>query len=364
MSASSTTESLAGDFTAIPVVDLAAGRESPEARAALADEVRAICHRVGFFTIVNHGVPAEFVDAYFDALQRFFALPEREKSRIDKSLSRHFRGWERVGAELTDNRPDYREQLDVSTENPPYPPDAVPVYLRLDGPNQWLPEDVLPGFRGLVNEFFVRLGAVADDLMSLLSSGLGLAPDHFAGVFGERPLSFAKLISYPPTPSGEAGVNAHHDAGFLTILLQHEVGGLQAQNPRGDWIDVVPTPGAFVVNLGEMLQEMTGNYFVATTHRVITEQARFSSGYFHGPDLRTRLDPLPLDPSFAAAVAASERHSRAGFMAKRDELVAGKDGISSTGAGVFGQQMWNYYVRSYPDNVRRHYPDQIEVDSR
>jgi isopenicillin N synthase-like dioxygenase len=363
VSASATTDSVAGDFTAIPVVDLAAGRASSEARAALAEEIRAICHHVGFFTIVNHGVPADFVSAYFDALKRFFALPERDKALIDKRLSRHFRGWERVGAELTGNRPDYREQLDVSTENPPYAPDAEPVYLRLDGPNQWLPEDLLPGFRALVNEFFVRMGAVAEELMTLLSLGLGLSADHLAGVFGERRLCFAKLISYPPTPPGEAGVNAHHDAGFLTILLQHEVGGLQAQNPRGEWIDVVPTPGAFVVNLGEMLQEMTGNYFVATTHRVITQQARFSSGYFHGPDLRTRLDPLPLDPSFAAAVAASERHAKAGFMAKRDELVAGRDGIASTGAGVFGQQMWNYYVRSYPENVRRHYPDQIEAGS-
>ena len=123
---------------------------------------------------------------------------------------------------------------------------------------------------------------------------------------------------------------------------------------------MVPEPGAFVVNLGEMLQEMTGNYFVATTHRVITDRARFSSGYFHGPDLRTRLDPLPLDPSYPAAVAASPRHATAGFMAKRDELVAGAPGIASAGAGVYGQQLWNYYVRSYPDNVRRHYPDQMD----
>jgi hypothetical protein len=105
---------------------------------------------------------------------------------------------------------------------------------------------------------------------------------------------------------------------------------------------------------------MTGNYFVATTHRVIAHQARFSSGYFHGPDLRTRLDPLPLDASFAAAVAASDRHAGAGFMAKRDELIAGRDGIASSGAQVYGQQLWNYYVRSYPDNVRRHYPDQLD----
>ena len=168
---------------------------------------------------------------------------------------------------------------------------------------------MLPGFHGAVEEFFARMGRVADELMEVLCVGLGLAPRHLHDVFGERPLSFAKLISYPPTPPGEAGVNAHHDAGFLTLLLQHGVGGLQVLNPAGDWIDVPPRDDAFVVNLGEMLQEMTGNYFVATTHRVIADRARFSSGYFHGPDLRTRLDPLPLGPEFAAR-RRGERASR------------------------------------------------------
>ena len=152
-------------------------------------------------------------------------------------------------------------------------------------------------------------------------------------------------------------MNAHHDAGFLTLLTQHGVGGLQAQNPAGEWIDVTPRPGALVVNLGEMLQAITGNYFVATTHRVIAREARLSSGYFHGPDLRTRLDPLPLDSSFAAAVAASPRHASAGFMSKRNELLDGAAVIASTTAPVYGQQLWNYYVRSYPDNVRAHYPE-------
>jgi isopenicillin N synthase-like dioxygenase len=109
-----------------------------------------------------------------------------------------------------------------------------------------------------------------------------------------------------------------------------------------------------------MLQQMTGNYFVATTHRVIATHARFSSGYFHGPDLRTILEPLPLGPQFTAAVAASPRHAGAGFMAKRHELVAGASGTSSTSADVYGQQLWNYYLRSYPGNVRAHYPDLVE----
>jgi isopenicillin N synthase-like dioxygenase len=347
-------------FTTIPEVDLRRWDGGAGERSALAVEVRDICHEVGFFQLVGHGVPAGFLARYFDLLQSFFELPEGVKAEIDKVRSPHFRGWERVGAELTDNRIDHREQLDVSTENAPYPPDATPAYLRLDGPNQWLPDPVLPGFHRAVDEFFTRLGAVAERLMEVLSVGLGLTERHLHEVFGERPLSFAKLISYPPTPPGEAGVNAHHDAGFLTLLLQHGVGGLQVLNPAGDWIDVRPRDDAFVVNLGEMLQRMTGNYFVATTHRVIATEPRFSSAYFHGPDLRTVLDPLELDPSFAAAVAASARHAQAGYMAKRHELTAGQGGTSSTSADTYGQQLWNYYQRSYPANVRAHYPDLAE----
>jgi isopenicillin N synthase-like dioxygenase len=347
-------------FTAIPQVDLARWAGSEADRSVLAAEVRTICHEIGFFQLVGHGVPVGFRARYFDLLQAFFELPEDVKAEIDKVRSPHFRGWERVGAELTDNRTDFREQLDVSTENPPYGADAEPPYLRLDGPNQWLPDDVLPGFHRAVTELFERLGAVAFQLMEVLSVGLGLSPGHLREVFGERPLSLAKLISYPPTPPGEAGVNAHHDAGFLTLLMQHGVGGLQVENPAGDWVDVPPHDDALVVNLGEMLQRMTGNYFVATTHRVIATEPRFSSGYFHGPDLRTPLEPLPLAPELAAAVAASPRHAEAGFMAKRHELVAGQGGTSSTSADTYGQQLWNYYQRSYPANVRAHYPDLAE----
>jgi isopenicillin N synthase-like dioxygenase len=349
-----------GVFTELPEVDLSRWDGDLVDRSELADAVRLICHHLGFFQLVGHGVPDEFRTRYFWLLQRFFDLPEADKARIDKIHSRHFRGWERVGAELTDNRVDYREQLDVSTENPPYPADAMPPYLRLDGPNQWLPEEVLPGFHGVVDELFVRLGAVADRVMEVLSMGLGLERGHLRTVFGDKPLSFAKLISYPRTPEGEAGVNAHHDAGFLTLLWQHGVSGLQVETPRGDWIDVPPRDDAFVVNLGEMLQRMTGNYFVATKHRVIAAEPRLSSGYFHGPDLRTPLERLPLAPEFANAVAASPRHANAGFMAKRTELLAGQGGTSSSSADTYGQQLWNYYQRSYPANVRAHYPDLAE----
>lgn len=346
------------DFTDIPVISLARWHDSAS-REAFAHDLVEVCHEIGFFTLADHGIDQEFIDRYFAMLESFFALPAETKALIDKRRSRHFRGWEAVGAELTDNRVDYREQLDLSTENPAYDAEALPPYLRLDGPNQWLDDDVLPGFQALVTDYFTRMRALAEELMRALAVGLGLPEATFLEVFGERPLAFAKLISYPPTPPGEAGVNGHHDAGFLTLLLQHGVGGLQVLNPRGDWVDVPPTRGSFVVNIGEMLQAMTGNYLVATTHRVIADRHRYSAAYFHGPDLRTELLPLTLDARFVDAVQASPRHREAGFMAKRDELLAGESGTSSASAPVFGQQMWNYYLRSYPQVVALHYPDLV-----
>lgn len=344
-------------FRDIPTVSLVEWTAPAADRPAFADRLRRICHEVGFFLLVDHDVDTSFIDDYFEAMRRFFALPVDVKARIAKDRSPWFRGWEAVGAELTDQRVDHREQIDVWTELPPRPRDVLPPYLRLDGPNQWLDEQTLPGFRGLVERFQVEMGRVADELMEAMCVGLDLAPDHLDRLFGERRSSLVKLIRYPATPPGEAGVNGHHDAGFLTLLWQHGVGGLQAQNQDGEWIEVAPTPGKIVVNLGEILQAMTGNYFVATTHRVIAPEERFSSGYFHGPDLRTQLDPLPLDPRFAATVAASPHHRSAGFMAKREELLGGERGTRSSGARCYGEQLWNYFSRSYPELVARHHPD-------
>lgn len=343
-------------FSDIPVVSLAGWRAPGADRAAFADAVRHICHEVGFLMLVDHGVEDSFIDSWFAHLERLFALPQSTKKTIDKRNSPHFRGWEGVGSELTDNKVDYREQVDLWSEYPAASAGVDPTYLALEGPNQWLPEDMLPGFRAAAGEFFDRMGALADTLMEVFAVGLGLEPSTFRERFGERPMSLVKAISYPPTPADAAGVNAHKDTGFLTLLHQHGVPGLQALNPDGVWIDVPPTPGAIVVNLGEMLQAMTGNYFVATTHRVITSEARLSSAYFHGPDLRTSLAPLTLDERCIDAVAASDRHRTAGFMAKRDELLSGATGTSSTPVPVYGQQLWNYFVRSYPEIVRQHYP--------
>jgi isopenicillin N synthase-like dioxygenase len=344
------------DFTDVPIVDLSPLREDPQARAELAERLATIGHEVGFFVVVNHGIDQATVDGVFDSMRQFFALTDADKLRIDKQASRHFRGWEPVGAEHTNNRPDQREQIDLWSEWPARTPDVEPNYLRLLGPNQWMPDELAPGQRQLVTRWMEQLGTLANELLKILSLGLGLDENHLTDYFGDEPMSLTKLISYPPTPEGQAGVNAHHDTGFLTILAAGSTPGLQVQNPSGEWIDVPVVPDSFVVNVGELLQAMTGNYFVATPHRVITNKARMSAGYFHGPSLDARLDPLLLDARFVDAVAASTRHSSAGFMAGRDDTEAGVgDMQGDLEANTYGQQLWNYFARSYPELIARHY---------
>lgn len=343
-------------FTDIPIVDFA-DWDAPDADPQqLADQLCTICHEVGFFVAINHGIDTAFVDSLFDLMHRFFVLPVEDKLVIDKRNSRHFRGWEPEGAEYTNNRPDIREQIDLWTDHEPLDVDAEPAYLRLLGPNQWVPDSVTPEFEAIVRRWFHDCGDLSNRILEILTTGLGLDSGHLTAHFADTPMSLTKLIHYPPTPSGQAGVNAHHDAGFLTVLAPGPTPGLQVQNGNGDWIDVPAVPGGFVINLGEMLQGMTGNYFVATAHRVITSEERFSAGYFHGPSLHTPLDRLPLDERFIQAVEDSPFHSDAGFMARREETEAGVGDIASTHKpATYGEQLWNYFSRSYPDNMARFY---------
>ena len=106
-----------------------------------------------------------------------------------------------------------------------------------------------------------------------------------------------------------------------------------------------------------MLQAITGNYYVATPHRVFTASERFSLGYFHGPSLDTKLSQIDLAPEFTEAVKSSPRHSSAGFMASADDTNRGvSDMAGDQKASTYGEQLWNYFHRSYPENMSLHYP--------
>ena len=350
-------DSIKENFSEIPVIDFAGFESNSFDAREMADHLREVCHHIGFFIATNHGVSNALVDNTFDFSKKLFDLPLEKKLLIDKKQSRFFRGWEAEGAEYTNNNPDIREQVDLWSENEIRDQEVEPPYLKLLGPNQWFPESVLPGYRQNMRQWFSETEKLADRIMSLLALGLDLPDDYFHSRFGQERMGLTKLIRYPKTPAEQFGVNAHHDTGFITVLAAGQTPGLQILNATNQWISVPVVANAFVINLGEMLQAITGNYYIATPHRVFCNTERYSVGYFHGPSLETELQVVPLKAEYIDAVKNSKRHSSAGFMATPEATERGIEEMSGEqNATTYGEQLWNYFRRSYPENMKQHYP--------
>ena len=344
----------------IPIIDVHQWRQgNTDERQQLATRLGDVCHRTGFFYLVNHGISASVINDYFSELKQFFKLPQDKKQAISKTHSPHFRGWEQTGSELTNNKIDYREQIDIGPERESI---AAPkrYYHQLIGPNQWPDPALLPGFRSQVLEFQQRLGIIAREILSIMSLSLELDSDHMNRVFGSEPSPYLKLIRYPQTPETTQGVGEHKDSGYLTLLLQDDKPGLEAKAADGHWYAVSPLTGSLVVNVGELMQMMTCNYYIAAPHRVVSQSTseRFSSAFFYSPDLDTPLKAITLPHHLQSKVNASAYHRNAGFMASRKEISSGVGSMhSKVVPDVFGIKYWERWIRSYPEIAYKYYPE-------
>ncbi|WP_433502768.1 2-oxoglutarate and iron-dependent oxygenase domain-containing protein [Pseudonocardia halophobica] len=94
-------------------------------------------HDIGFFYLVGHGIPEDVTAGAFTVAKQFFALPLKDKQRVEMLRSPHFRGYTRTGGELTQGRVDWREQIDIGADRAPVDDPTAPAYMRLEGPNLW-----------------------------------------------------------------------------------------------------------------------------------------------------------------------------------------------------------------------------------
>ncbi|MET7885692.1 isopenicillin N synthase family dioxygenase [Streptomyces avermitilis] len=297
MTNTATTPSYQRDYQQLPIIDLSAADRGPQARALLHAQLHSAAHDVGFFQLVGHGVTQAETDELLRAMHAFFALPEADRLAIDNVNSPHFRGYTRTGDERTGGSRDWRDQLDIGAERPVRTPGpGEPAYWWLEGPNQW--PAALPELRTAALSWIDRLSAVAQRLLHELLTAIGAPAGFYDPVFGEHAHPHLKLVRYPGSAGDGAdqGVGAHKDYGFLTLLLQDQVGGLQVQREDGLFHEVPPLPGAFVVNLGELLEVATNGYLLATNHRVVSPPGateRFPVPFFYNPRLDARVEPLP-----------------------------------------------------------------------
>jgi len=299
------TSPITADTSALPLLDISRFRSSdPAEREAFLADLRHAAHDIGFFYVVGHGVPQSVTDGILREAQHFFDLPLEERYAIDNLNSPQFRGYTRISYEHTGGRPDRRDQLDVGVERATLDlgPDD-PAYLRLIGPNQW-PES-LPALRDAVLTWQSEADRVSREVLRALAVALGQPETYFDQWFDDEAHSHLKVIRYPGRgdAADDQGVGAHKDYGFLALLLQDDFGGLQVEALDGTWIDAAPLPGAFVFNLGEVLEIATRGYLRATVHRVTSppgDAERFSVPFFLGPRLDSVIEEIPLPEALAA----------------------------------------------------------------
>lgn len=282
----------AGDFEQIPIIDVAGLVEGSSARADVAERLGRACREAGFFYVVGHGVD-ESLQARLVGLSRaFFAQDPESKMRFRMALGgRAWRGYFRVGDELTSGKPDQKEGLYFGAELAANDP-RVLAGTPLHGPNLF--PDEPRGFREAVLDYMAALTGLGHRLMEGLALGLGLDASYFADRCTGDPLTLFRIFNYPPPADpGAWGVGEHTDYGLLTILLQDDAGGLEVKS-RSRWVAAPPLAGSFVCNIGDMLDRMTGGLYRSTPHRVRNTAARdrLSFPFFFDPDFSAQVRPI------------------------------------------------------------------------
>lgn len=275
----------------LPVINIAPVLAGATPPAALVQAVDAAARAQGFFYLEGHGIPPGLWQQLEAAARRFFALPRPAKEAIAMPLGGHaWRGWFPLHGELTSGQPDGKEGLYLGEE---LGPDdwRVKAGWPLHGRNLW-PADV-PELQTAVAAWLDATTRAGQALLRVMAVALGQPPDWFHQHYTADPTLLFRIFRYPPGEAG-FGVGEHTDYGLITLLAQDRHGGLQVRLGDG-WLPVPPRPHALVVNIGDMLDRLTGGLWRSVPHRVINQSGaeRLSWPLFLDPGFAARVVPLP-----------------------------------------------------------------------
>ena len=183
----------------IPIIDLGpflAGEEGALDRTA--KELRFALTEIGFYFIVNHGVPREKIRGVFDQVKRFHEQPVDKKLelKIDMNSTGYLplRGNTlRTSTIQTGTKPNLNEAFFVKREMPADHPDVL-ADRRFRGANRW-PQN-LPGFRETVVDYCDTLERLVQKMVRLYARALDLPAEYFDGPFKEPQYSL-RMTHYP-----------------------------------------------------------------------------------------------------------------------------------------------------------------------
>ncbi len=284
----------------IPLLDIGPYlRGEPNAQETLGKAIETTCRDTGFLVIANHGIPAALIDNTFAAARAFFDLEEQQK-RLYQVGDLNI-GYLPYGAQIVrtskvhiNTKPNFSESFYIVNDLAADDPRIVsgdPLYGRNKFPAG------MQDFRAATLAYMHAMRPLAEKMVSVIATSLGLDDDYFVGRFKE-PTTTLRLIRYPKHDQAEGdqfGFAPHIDTNFLTLLARSALPGLEVRTAQGEWIRPPHVPDTFVVNTGEMLGRYSNDRYIATPHRVINDNnaLRHAIPFFFGPGLEAIIEPVP-----------------------------------------------------------------------
>ncbi|XP_074289674.1 1-aminocyclopropane-1-carboxylate oxidase homolog 12-like [Silene latifolia] len=242
----------------VPLIDLQGiNDEDGGRRVEVIEQVKNACEKSGFFQIINHGIPLDVFDQVLDGIRAFHELDvEAKKEYYSREYdTKHFL---------------YNSNFNLLQSKGPAAWRDTLTFIRGSSPPD--PQQLSPVCRDILIHYTNEAMKVGETIYELLCEALGLDRNYLKDI-GCLDGIFAPCNYYPacPEPDSTVGSIAHVDSGFITLLATNHIPGLQVLY-QGRWIDVVPVHGALVVNMGNLMQLITNNRFVAALHRVLASK--------------------------------------------------------------------------------------------
>ena len=292
----------------VPVIDLSGALAGDaDALAAAASDVDRACRDIGFFAVSGHGVDPALTAAVVDTARAFFRLERTEKDRVAPPSEFDFRGY--LGMDTTslaatlgdETPPDLCESYNVSGFDDPEIRQRAIVegYEAIFRENLW-PERPAE-LRAAFEAYQAALEGLCRSMLPVFAAALDLPADWFDDKIADH-TSLLLANWYPPVEGevapGQLRRGGHTDYGAFTVIAVEQIPGLQI-SVDGDWCDVPLLPGAFVVNLGDLMARWTNDRWVSTLHRVVVPEGedaskdRVSVPYFFQPSFGAMIETIP-----------------------------------------------------------------------
>ncbi|MDG2114376.1 MAG: 2-oxoglutarate and iron-dependent oxygenase domain-containing protein [Actinomycetota bacterium] len=260
----------------IPVLDLQPLLDGDaEGTRELGRQLRPALREIGFFFIVNHGIPWDEVEAVYAAAAELHALPQEEKDAMP--LSRLIGGYLGMGGG-TSFASDIAGEVRKPNQNEAY-------FVHEGGYREANQYPDLDGFRELTAHYMEIMSNLGHSLLPVLAASLDLPADWFEPHF-DVPSVTLRMSHYPVMEyeDDEWGVAPHTDGSMLTFLPTNDTPGLEIRPAGRGWITPPVLAEAFLVNSGDILKRWTNDHFLSTAHRVrnASEIDRYAIPFFYG----------------------------------------------------------------------------------